>query len=179
MTIQTSSNTQALPTGIWQLDPSQTTITVTAKKLGVFTVPATLTASAGTIEIDVDHQVVNVEIVADATSYSSGNAKRDQHVRGSDFLDADNHPTITFRTGNVTATADGRYLANGSATAKGQTSPLAVDIDGVEFDALTGSFEASAEIDRTAVGVDKMPALVIGRTLSLVVSAKATLEGQA
>ena len=82
-----------LPSGTWQLDTSATTVTVSVKKLGFFAVPATLDVSSGSIEIDDDHQVTNVDIVVDASSYASKNAKRNEHVLGPDFLDTKNHPT--------------------------------------------------------------------------------------
>ena len=175
----TTNNQLALPTGTWRLDPSTTTITVTATKLGVFKVPAGLTVLSGTIEIGADHQVVSAEVIADAASYSSGNDKRDQHVRGGDFLDTDNHPTITFRTTDPITDPDGAEPAGGTVTVKGGTSPLAVDIEGVAFDAVTGGFEASAQIDRRTIGLGKLPSMIVGHTVSLEVSAKATLGGQA
>ncbi len=163
-----------LPTGTWTLDPSATTISVTAKKLGMFTVPATLQVSAGTIEIDSDHQVTAIEVTADANSYTSPNAKRNDHIRSADFLDADNHPNLSFRAGSVTQAANG-YRSDGSVTVKGQTSPLGLDIDNVEVGPDSGSFRATATIDRKAIGVDKLPSFVIGRRLQLTVNAKVVI----
>lgn len=171
MTTSRTPTEPALPTGTWRLDPEQTTITVTAKKLGIFTVPATLTLTSGTIEIDADHQVAAV-VVADATSYASKNAKRNDHVRSADFLDAANHPELGFRTGKVSRTATG-YRADGSVTVKGQVFPISVDIGDVDLDARRGSFTATATIDRNAIGVDKLPSLVIGRHLQVEVAATA------
>lgn len=91
--------TNQLPAGTWTLNPSATTITVSAKKLGIFTIPATLTVVSGTIDIGDDHQVTNVDIVADAGSYTSKSDKRNEHVIGADFLDAGAHPTIADSAG--------------------------------------------------------------------------------
>ncbi len=167
------TTTTTLPTGTWQLDPAATTVTVSATKLGLFTIPATLTVTSGTIEIGDGQQVDNVEIVVDAGSYASKNNKRNEHVVNADFLDADTHPSITFRSDSVVATGDG-YLANGTVTVKGRTTPLEVAITGVDAGQSDGTFTATATIDRTAIGVDKMPSFVIGRELDLVVTAKAT-----
>lgn len=166
----TAADSRALPAGTWRLDPDRTTITVTATKLGVFTVPATLTMSAGTIEIGSEHQVACVEVVADAGSYTSRNAKRNDHIRGADFLDADNHPDLLFTAEQVRRVAHG-YQTAGSVTIKGETFPLEVDISDVGFDAGSGSFVATATIDRDAVGVGKLPSLVIGRNIDLSVAA--------
>lgn len=160
----------ALPTGTWKLDPTRTTVTVTAKKLGFITVPATVAVTAGTIEIDNSHQVSSVEVIADASSYTSGNAKRDVHVRSADFLDADNHPELVFRAGTAES-ALGGFRTDGSVTVKGETHPLSIDIADVEFDTLTGSFRATATVDRNAIGVAKLPSLIIARTLQVTVAA--------
>ncbi len=165
------SNTTALPTGIWHLEPS-TTITTTVKKMGVITVPATLDLVSSTIEINADHEIVSVDVVADASSYASKNAKRNEHVVGEDFLDAAVHPTISFRADTVTADGS-NYRAKGSVTVKGRTSPVDVTIADVNFTDTTGSFTASATIDRKTIGVDRMPTFIIGRELALSVTAKA------
>lgn len=167
------TTTTTLPTGTWQLDTSATTITVAVRKMGLFTVPATLAATSGTIEIDENHQVVSVDIVADASSYTSKNAKRNEHVLGNDLLDAATHPTISFGAGTVTATASG-HEATGTVTLKGQTSPVDVTITDVEFNDSSGSFTATATVDRMTIGVDKMPTFVVGRNLDLTVKASAT-----
>ena len=165
--------TAALPTGTWQLDTAATSVTVAVRKLGLFTIPADLAVTSGTIEIDGNHELVNVEIVADAASYTSKNAKRNEHVFSEDFLDASNHPTISFRTGAV-AQSGSDYQASGTVTLKGQTSPIDVTIADVQLADDSGSFTASATIDRRAIGVDKFPTFFVGRDLELTVSAKAS-----
>jgi polyisoprenoid-binding protein YceI len=161
-----------LPAGTWQLDPSTSTVTVTVKKMGLLTVPATLVVTSGTVEIDDSHQVANVEIVADAASYASKNAKRNEHVLGADFLDAENHPTIGFRTSQVASESPG-YTSSGTVTVKGQPSPIEITITDVDVSDAVGSFTATASVDRKTIGIDKMPTLVIGRSLQLAISAKA------
>ena len=80
MTTHVKHQVTDLPAGTWRLDPAATSISVTAKKLGLFTVPASLQVAGGTIEIDADHQVASVEVAADASSYTSANAKRNDHI---------------------------------------------------------------------------------------------------
>ncbi|MEL6890144.1 MAG: YceI family protein [Actinomycetota bacterium] len=162
-----------LPTGTWILDPSATTITVSARKLGVFTVPATLAVVSGTIDIDDDHHVTNVDIVADASSYTSKNPKRNEHITGADFLDADAHPTIVFRAHQVTPSNSG-LTSKGTVTIKGRTAPIDVAVSAVEVAETAGAFVATATVDRNTIGVDKLPGLVIGRRLDITVNATAS-----
>ncbi len=166
------AETTNLPTGTWKLDPAATTVTVAAKKLLLWTIPATLTVTDGTVEIDETGKVAGVEVVADAGSYTSKNSKRDEHVVGSDFLHATEHPTITFRSGTV-APAIGGHRADGTVTIKGRTSPIAVTIGDLAIDDTTATFAATTTVDRRALGVDKLPALVIGHELQLSVRAAA------
>ena len=161
----------ALPAGKWQLDTAATTVTVSVRKLAMFDVAATLAVRSGTIEIDENHQVTSVDIVADAGSYTSKNAKRNEHVIGKDFLDAESHPDIRFQADTVTSRGDG-YQGKGTATVKGKSSPIDVAVSDVSFTDAKGAFTATAVVDRKAIGIDKMPTLVIGQNLELTVNAK-------
>lgn len=165
-------NTLQLPTGTWVLDASATTVTVTARKLLAFTVPATLTVTSGSIEI-ADGRVVSVDVVADASSYASKNAKRNEHIVGPDFLDAANHPAIRLQADDVASSASGG-TARGSVTVKGRTTPITVTISNIDIDGDAATFHASAVVDRADLGVDKLPSLIIGPKLELIVSATAS-----
>ncbi|MEM9651321.1 MAG: YceI family protein [Actinomycetota bacterium] len=166
MNIHVNDHANALPVGTWRLDPDRTTITVTATKLGFFSVPATLAVSAGTIEIGTDEQVAAVEVIADAGSYTSRNDKRNDHVRSADFLDSDNHPELVFRAETISP-VDAGYRAVGSVAVKGQRSPLSIDVTDLEVDAGHGSLTATATVDRNAIGVGKFPSFIIGRRLEI------------
>jgi polyisoprenoid-binding protein YceI len=168
-TTQLPAGTTQLPAGTWQLDTGATTVNVSAKMLGVFTVPATLAVTSGTIEIDANHEVTGVDITVDAASFSSKNAKRNKHVLSSDFLDADNHATISFRAEHVSSN-DATYTSAGIVTIKGQSWPVDVAIAGVDVTGDTGSFTATTTVDRKAIGVGKLPTFVVGQNLQLEVA---------
>lgn len=171
-----TTTTTNLPTGTWSLDPS-TTITVTATKLGFMKIPAAIALTSGTVEIDDQHQVTGVSVTGDAGSYASKNDKRNEHVRSADFLDAEAHPTIHFEASACRPSGAG-YIADGTVTIKGTTVPLTVTISDVTVGegSSTATFTATATVDRNTIGVDKMPSLVIGRQLDLVVAASATRQ---
>ncbi len=167
------SNSLSPTPGTWTIDPAATAVTVTVKKFGVITVPATLTVTSGTIEVN-DNQVTSVNVAADATSYRSKNDKRNEHVVGPDFLDAQTHPTISFQAGPFAAQA-GATKAAGTVEVKGKTSPLELTVTDVSVDGTTGTFTATGNVDRNALGVDKMPGFIIGRNLDLTIAATANL----
>ncbi|MEM7287174.1 MAG: YceI family protein [Actinomycetota bacterium] len=158
--------------GTWALDPSATTVVVSARKLGLFTIPATLNVVSGTIEVGEDHEITSVEVVADASSYASKNAKRNEHVISPDFLDAGAHPTIVFRSEGVADATDG-VVSHGTVTVKGQDAQIEVVVANIDVADDAGSFVATATVDRNAIGVGRMPSAIIGRQLDITVSATA------
>lgn len=162
-----------LPAGTWSIEPSGTSLTATAKKLGFLNVAGTMTVSRGTIAIDDSHKVTSVAITVNADSYNSGNDKRDTHIRGNDFLDTEASPTIEFLCTDIVETADG-LAAKGAVTVKGASSPLTVQITNIELQGDSCTFRASSAVDRNAIGVRKLPSFIIGRMLSLNVTAQAT-----
>ncbi|MEO1065491.1 MAG: YceI family protein [Actinomycetota bacterium] len=161
-----------LPAGTWQLDTAATTVTATARNFGFKSVPSTLAVVSGTVVVDDQHAVTGIEVVLDAASYTSGNDKRDTHVRSDDFLDAETHPTITFSAQSIVASGDG-YRCQGSLTVKGTTKPVELSVGDVEIADDTARFTATASVDRTAFGVDKLPGFFIGRELPVTIEARA------
>ncbi len=169
--------TTTLPTGVFTLDPARTTVSVTVKKLGFITVTGALDVTSGRIHIDESGSVTSVDVTVDAGSYATGNDKRDTHVRSGDFLDVEHHPEMTFHAEGLSTAGDG-YTADGTVSVKGATAPLSFAVADVTSDAAGGSFTATCTVDRNAIGVDKMPSLIIGKTLQIEISAVATAAGE-
>ncbi|MFF5183933.1 YceI family protein [Streptomyces sp. NPDC000345] len=60
-------------------------------------------------------------------SPQTGNPKRDEHLRGPGFLDADGHPAITFASTRVEQTDANVFRVTGDLTVRGVTGPVTVD----------------------------------------------------
>lgn len=159
-----------LPAGTWRLTP-ETSVALTVKKLKVITVNATVALTNGTVEVGEDGSVTGVHATMDASSFASGNDKRDEHVRSDDFLATDQHGAIAFESSAVTGDR-----IDGQLTIKGQAYPVTLAVTDVAVDDTSGTFSASASIDRTAVGVAKMPALVIAKMVDVRIAGHATLQ---
>ena len=167
----TQQHSDLLRTGTWRIDPAKTTVTVAVKKLGMFTVTAGLTVTAGTISLENDNNTAEIDVTIDAASYASPMAKRNEHVRGADFLDAEHNPTIRFTGGTLTSDATGDYRVAGNVTIKGQKSPVEFWVTDIDASADAASFRATASVDRKLLGIDKMPSFIIGKMLDLTVTA--------
>ncbi len=165
--------TTQLPPGTWYVSPSTTEVTLTATKLGLFTVPAEFAVDAGQIEVGAGNTITSVELSIDAGTYSSANPKRNEHVVGADFLDATAYPKITFRSSDVTAVDDG-YRASGEITIKGKASPMTVDVANVRVKGDLATFTATAAVDRNAIGITATPSFIVAPTLQLSASVATT-----
>jgi polyisoprenoid-binding protein YceI len=71
-----------------------------------------------------------VEATIDTASVDTRNAKRDEHLRGPDFLDAAKFPTLTFKSTKVEK-AGAAWKLTGDLTLHGVTKPVVLDVTNV------------------------------------------------
>jgi polyisoprenoid-binding protein YceI len=117
-------------TGTWDIDPSHTRLGFAARHAMVATVRGGFDVFSGQIEIDEANPAASSATVEiDAASISTGNAQRDEHVRGADFLDVATHPTITFRSTSAEKVDDDEYKLIGELTIKGVAQPVTLDLE--------------------------------------------------
>ncbi len=94
----------------------------------------------------------NVRVLITLGSVSTGDADRDQTLKGGDFFDAAHTATATFAANRFEKTGANRYVARGTLTLRGTTKshnlPFTLDIKGN-----TADMTATTEIDRLAFGV--------------------------
>lgn len=167
--------TTSIPTGRWQIAPDRSQVSLTVKKLGVLTVRPTMNISGGGVEVDEAGQVSLADVRLAAATFSTGNDKRDTHVRSADFLDVDNHPEIAFNATDVGDGTGDRSVA-GTLTIKGVEHPVAVDVSGIRVDGQTASFTVRSTVDRNALGVDSTPNFVVAPNIAIEATLTADLE---
>lgn len=172
------STTRQLPAaGTWTLDPAHTNVGFIARYLMVTKVQGRFTQFTGTVNIGDDPRDAKVDLTIQAASITTEVPDRDTHLRSADFLDVENHPTLTFISTSVEPDSDGWKLT-GDLTIRGMTRPVTLD---VEFDGLgvdpwgntKAAFTASGELVREDWGVSWNAALEAGGFL---VSNKITLD---
>jgi len=117
---------------------------------------------------DLTRSTVEVEI--DAASIDTGVGDRDQHLRSADFLDAERHPKLTFRSKRVETTGEGRYRVHGDLTIRGTTREVVLDVEhaGVAKDPWgnqRAAFTASTSLDRRDFGLEWNQVLEAGGVL--------------
>ena len=117
----------ALPAGTWSVDPVHTTIgfQVTDTSDLFSTIRGRFTDFDGHIVGGDEPQLAGTIRVA---SVSTDNDQRDAHLRSPDFLDADTHPEIRFRSTAVEPTGDDSFRVRGELTVK--ETPFEIELDG-------------------------------------------------
>lgn len=115
----------------WSLDPAHTSISFSAKHLGVATVRGHFTKVDAEIQLDDpdDPTTASGTVTIDAASIDTGNAQRDAHLRAADFLDVEKFPTITFTAKSVRPTGDGVFKVTGDLTIKDVTREVTLDYE--------------------------------------------------
>ena len=173
--------------GTWDIDPVHSYVGFVARHLMVSKVRGNFTKVEGQI-ITADNPLESsATATIDMTSFNTGNEQRDGDVKGENFLDVANHPTMTYRTTGIRQ--DGEVIiADGELTIKGITRPveLAVEVNGFGSDPYGGTragLSAIGEINRTDWGITANMALptggvVVGEKIQLVIEVEASLKTQ-
>jgi polyisoprenoid-binding protein YceI len=107
----------------WSLDRDASSVGFTAKTMwGLIPVRGRFDRFAGSYEVG--PHGTTIELTIDAESIDTGNAKRDEHLRSSDFFDVDDHAQVRFRSTSVHAVADGMLHVVGNLEVAGIAEPL-------------------------------------------------------
>lgn len=156
--------------GTYAIDPAHTTVEFVGRHLMITKVRGRFTDFSGAIVVGQTPEESSVNVSIDTASVESSDDKRDGHLRGGDFLDAEHFPTMTFRSTAVQLHPDGTAEVTGDLTVKDVTRPvtLAVEFEGAESDPWGGhrvGFSATTEIDREDWGLTWNVALETGGVL--------------
>src|SRR5688572_1291917 len=156
--------------GRYELDPSHSHVGFSVRHLMVSKTKGRFADVLATIVIAEDPLQSSVEVEIPVASVDTRDETRDGHLRSADFFDAENHPTVRFRSTEVTPAGKGRWTVEGELTVRGVTLPVPLDVvfEGGARDPWGSSrigFTAHAEVDREAFGLTWNQALETGGVL--------------
>ncbi|SRR5579875_240877 len=160
MSTTSDQATVAIPgyiAGTWDIDPVHSEVSFVVRHMVVSKVRGRFDRFEGTIVTAPNLFDSSVVATIDARSINTGQEQRDAHIRSADFLDAENHPEITFRSTAVRRDGD-HFVLDGNLTIRGIERPvsLELEVNGFTPDAMGGTragFSAKTEIDRNDFGV--------------------------
>ncbi|PSM41341.1 hypothetical protein C6Y14_21400 [Streptomyces dioscori] len=140
--------TVAVETGLWQLDAVRSTVAIKHKTMwGLVTVKGAFSGVAGEGEVQADG-TAHGTITVDAGSLDTKNAKRDTHLRGADFFDAEGHPTLVFVVRDAVVRPDDTVAIDGELTVRGVSRPQSVSATVAESSADAVALAAEFTVDR-------------------------------
>lgn len=105
----------------WTIDEAHSEIAFKVKHLMIANVKGAFKIFDASIYIsDNDFSTAEINLSIDAGSITTGNTKRDEHLKSADFFDVENHKQITFTSSTVgKPDPDGIYKLWGKLTMKG------------------------------------------------------------
>jgi polyisoprenoid-binding protein YceI len=123
----------------------------------------------GTISAAKEPADCAVDISVDTASISTQVARRDEDLRGPDFFDVKNFPTMTYHGRGIRQTADDTWVMDGSLTIRGVTKqvPLTFRFKGLfpdpgPTDPPRASFHATAAVKRGDFGMTRDNLMELG-----------------
>lgn len=149
---------QTLVPGTWAIDPSHSEVGFTVRHL-MSKVRGTFADFSGEIITKSDDPTeASVNVTIKVASVNTNSEQRDNHLRSTDFFDAESGQEITFSSTKITADGDG-YTITGDLTINGVTKSvdLAAEFLGLGSDPWGGTrigAEASTRLTRADYKVD-------------------------
>lgn len=163
--------TQAGTKTTWTIDPAHSHVGFGIKHLMIATVRGSFTQVQGAVTVDEsDPASASLDITITTASVTTGDEKRDGHLRSADFFDVERFPTMTFRSKRVEAKSNQTFRVVGDLTIRDVTRevPLEVEMLGRAKDPWGkehAAFEATTSIKRGDYGLTWNAALETGGVL--------------
>lgn len=120
------------PSGTYQLDPNHTTITVAAKHFGLSNYQVRLNGVTGVLNFNAEdptQSTIEATVAANTldTPYA-GDRDFDAELQNSEWLDAAQFPTATFRSTALERTGPNTARVTGDLTIRNITHPITLDV---------------------------------------------------
>lgn len=113
----------------WGIDASHTKIRFSVSHLMVSEVEGEFKKFSGKVVSKTDDFTdAVVEFSADIASVSTGDEKRDQHLQGDDFFNAEKYPTMSFKSVSFKKVSGNKYILEGDLTIRDVTKRVKLDV---------------------------------------------------
>jgi polyisoprenoid-binding protein YceI len=150
--------------GTWVIDAAHSDVAFQVRMMGFVKVRGTFDDFQGTIVLAPNPLDSSVNVVIKTGSVRTKNKKRDEHLHHDDFLNVEQHPTMTFTSTGVRPDGD-RYLVDGDLTIRAITKQVTLSLEPKGFDAGSDGtpaarFAASTQIICTDFGVTRGKAAI-------------------
>ena len=186
--------------GTWLFEPGHTAAMFRARHMMVTYVRGHFKNVSGSLVFDSENPAQSsADVVIDAAAIWTGQPQRDAHLRSADFLDVENHPTITFKGNQVEVAGARDYTLRGALMIRGVSREVELNVSylgewltpwweeegGKWVDKgprVRAGFVANTRINRHDFGVSwndvvEKGGVVVGKTIDITIDAEAILDG--
>lgn len=141
----------------YAIDPIHSGVTFRIRHLDISEVPGRFDRFQGRFTIDPsDPSKSSFQMTIEIDSVDTNNAARDGHLKGPDYFNARQYPTMEFVSTSVEPMAGG-YRVAGNLTLHGETKPLSIELKGGKTVEMKGQrrigFTTEFMIKRTEFGI--------------------------
>lgn len=144
----------------YDLDPAHTSVRFSVKHMGIGHVGGVLGQAKGTLMLDEVHPAdSSLAVTMALEGLSTGNAKRDDHLRSADFFDVAHFPEATFTATKIERRSPTAFAITGDLTLHGVTKPITLaaqlspEVTNPISKVRTRGVSATASIDRRDWGL--------------------------
>lgn len=159
MTYNTNTLDATTAVETYAVDLSHSTVQFKVRHLGFSKVTGRFNDFEATVHVDPENLgTLEAHATIQAASVTTGEKKRDEHLRSADFFDVEAFPTLTFTSKEVTSVDGDTFKLAGDLTIHGITRPVVLNVAylGQATDPWGGArvaFEARTKINRTDFGL--------------------------
>ena len=147
-----STATTAATAATYTIDPAHSGVGFKIRHFMIAYIRGGFSGITGDVIFDAANPAnTKINASVDVNTLHTHDVKRDAHVKGADFLDAEKFPTMTFVSKKVTADGKNEWTVTGDLTLHGVTKEVTLDVEsaGVESKDPWGNLRTGASAETT------------------------------
>jgi polyisoprenoid-binding protein YceI len=164
----------------YRFDSSASSVTAKVSFLGIGNRTANFPAVTGTAKLTASGggDAVELNVRIDARQLTASDTLTTNRLKGKDFFDVANHPTVTFAGKRLTLSGPTTGTIDGDLTARGVTRPVKLAVQFAAPPANAGardpiSLIATTRINRRDFGMTAY-SLIVGKNVGITINARLT-----
>jgi polyisoprenoid-binding protein YceI len=115
----------------WSVDSTHSVVEFKVKHMTISHIKGHFTRVSGTLLLNEDDLAQSsVEAAIEIDSIHTRDESRDEHLRGSEFFDAGQFPTMQLKSTHIALKSDGELVVTGDLTIKGVTRSVQFAVEG-------------------------------------------------
>ncbi|MBB6144323.1 polyisoprenoid-binding protein YceI [Silvibacterium bohemicum] len=170
--LMTTAIANPTSTVVWKIDPAHSQADFKIRHMMISNVRGSFSGLDGTLtENTSDPTLSQIDASIDIATVNTGDPKRDEHLRSSDFFDVQKYPTMTFKSTKVEKKGEGEYSITGDLTLHGVSRSVVFVVDGPSapgkdpYGNIRIGLSASTKINRNDFGLSFNAVLESGGVL--------------